>query len=77
MECEGFESDLGPWSVAGAPEGSPPGGGGLRRAEGPLFAAVTTEDSVLLGFGLERVASATERAAVLRRALEHLLRPGT
>ena len=63
--------------MTGPPEGSPPGGGSFRRAEGLLFSAVTTEDSVLLGFGVEQVASAAERAALVRRALDHLLPPGT
>ncbi len=76
-EREGFETGLGAWSVTGPPEGSPPGGATFRRAEGLLFSAVTTEDSVLLGFGVEQVASAAERAALVRRALDHLLSPAT
>jgi hypothetical protein len=77
VQEEGFESDLGPWSVTGPPQGSPPGGASFRRAEGLLFSAVTTEDTVLLGFGVEQIATAAERAAVVRRALDHLLPPRT
>ena len=76
-EREGFETGLGPWSVTGPPEGSPPGGAAFRRAEGVLSSAVTTPDSVLLGFGVEQLASAAERAEVLGRALDHLLPPAT
>ena len=69
---EGFETGLGAWSVLGPPSGSPPGGGDFQRAQGLLFSAVTTEDSVLFGFGIEQIESA-ERAAVLGKAMEHLL----
>jgi hypothetical protein len=74
-EREGFETGLGAWSLPGEPEGSPPGGGDFRRAQGLLFAAVSTEDTVLLGFGIEQIASASERAAVLGRAVRQLLSP--
>jgi hypothetical protein len=74
-ESEGFEAGLGAWSSAGQPEGSPPGGGDFRRAEALLFSAVTTEDTVLFGSGIEQIASPSERAEVLGRALRHLLSP--
>jgi hypothetical protein len=70
---EGFETGLGAWSVIGPPAGSPPAGGDFRRAPGLFFSAVTTEDSVLFGFGVEQIESPTERAAVLGKAMEHLL----
>jgi hypothetical protein len=72
-EQEGFEGGLGAWSVIGPPAGSPPSGGDFRRAQGLFFSAVTTEDSVLFGFGIEQIESAAERAAVLGEALKHLL----
>ncbi len=72
-EGEGFEAGLGAWSVRSAPSGSPSTSVGFVRTRGLLSGAVTTEDSVLLGFGLEQVASPTERAAVLQRAMQHLL----
>jgi hypothetical protein len=34
---------------------------------------VSTEDSVLLGFGVEQIESPAERAALLGKALKHLL----
>jgi hypothetical protein len=72
-EQEGFENGLGAWSIPGPPAGSPPAGGDFRRAQGLLFSAVSTEDSVLLGFGVEQIESAAERAAVLGKAMKHLL----
>ncbi len=65
-ETEGFETGLGAWSVPGPPSGSPSVGVDFVRSQALLAGAVTTEDSVLLGFGLEQIASATERAAVVR-----------
>lgn len=73
VESEGFETGLGPWAPLGPPPGSPPGGAAFARSQGLLAGAVTTEDSVLLGFGLEQIASPTERAAVVRKAMTHLL----
>ncbi|MEU2055723.1 M14 family metallopeptidase [Streptomyces bungoensis] len=73
-DTEGFESSLGPWSVAGPPAGSPPVRKDWART-GALFqtyAAVTTHDTVLLGFGLEQVPSAAGRAALLRKAYASL-----
>jgi hypothetical protein len=72
-EAEGFETGLGPWSVAGPPPGSPPGGGDFKRSQALLSPAVTTSDTVLFGFGVEQVGSAAERSAVLGRALRLLL----
>ena len=72
-ESEGFETGLGAWSIPGPPPGSPPAGGDFRRAQGLLFSAVSTEDSVLLGFGVEQIESPADRAAVLGKALKHLL----
>src|SRR5690606_36658223 len=71
---EGFETSLGPWTVAGPPAGSPAVPKDWART-GTLFrtyAAVTTEDTVLLGFGLEHLTSAADRAALMRKALAAL-----
>ncbi|SDS38755.1 Immune inhibitor A peptidase M6 [Friedmanniella luteola] len=72
-QAEGFEAGLGAWSVLGPPSGSPTVGVDFVRSEALLSGAVTTEDSVLLGFGLEQVESATERAAIVRTAMRHLV----
>ncbi|QTD97815.1 M14 family metallopeptidase [Streptomyces cyanogenus] len=73
-ETEGFESSLGAWKAAGPPAGSPAVLKDWTRT-GTLFqthGAVTTDDTVLLGFGLEQVPSAADRAALLRKAYDSL-----
>ncbi|WP_338777339.1 M14 family zinc carboxypeptidase [Streptomyces sp. DG1A-41] len=73
-ETEGFETSLGAWKVAGPPAGSPAVLKDWART-GALFqtyGAVTTDDTVLLGFGLEHVATAADRAALMRKALASL-----
>ncbi|MFE5794599.1 M14 family zinc carboxypeptidase [Streptomyces sp. NPDC056503] len=75
-EHEGFESSFGAWTVPGAPDGSPGNTTDWARSQA-LFhsvAAVTTRDTVLLGFGLEHVGSAAERRRLLDRALTALRR---
>ncbi len=68
VQTEGFETGLGAWAPLDPPPGSPTGGSAFERSDGLLASAVTTEDSVLLGFGLEQIATAGERADVVRRA---------
>lgn len=73
---EGFETSLGDWSAQGAPAGSPEVPGDWSRS-GELFrsyAAVTTRDTVLLGFGLEHLPAAADRAVLVGRALRTLNR---
>ncbi|MGW1891842.1 M14 family zinc carboxypeptidase [Streptomyces sp. NPDC002004] len=70
-DSEGFETSLGSWAAAPAPPGSPDIPGDWTRT-GELYrpyAAVTTHDSVLLGFGFEHVATAADRATLMGRAL--------
>ncbi|MFC8879408.1 M14 family metallopeptidase [Streptomyces ardesiacus] len=73
-QTEGFETSLGAWRAAGPPEGSPAVLKDWTRT-GTLFqtyAAVTTDDTVLLGFGLEHLAEPAARAALVRQALRAL-----
>lgn len=73
-ETEGFESSLGAWSVTGPPAGSPAVLKDWTRT-GTLFqtyGATTTDDTVLLGFGLEHVAAAADRKALIGKALDSL-----
>ncbi|MGA5361825.1 M14 family zinc carboxypeptidase [Streptomyces purpurascens] len=73
-ETEGFETSLGAWKTAGPPAGSPAVLKDWTRT-GALFqtfGAVTTDDTVLLGFGLEHVAAAADRTALMRKALASL-----
>ena len=72
-QAEGFESGLGAWSVPRPPAGSPPPDGSFARSQSLFSAGVTTDDTVLLGFGVEQLGSAAERAEVLGRAVHHLL----
>ncbi|MEU5250116.1 M14 family metallopeptidase [Streptomyces longwoodensis] len=75
-ETEGFETSLGAWRAAGPPPGSPAVLKDWTRT-GALFqtyGAVTTDDTVLLGFGLEHLRTAADRAALLKRALDALER---
>ncbi|MFD9004356.1 M14 family zinc carboxypeptidase [Streptomyces sp. NPDC059582] len=71
---EGFETSLGVWRVAGPPAGSPAVLKDWART-GVLFrtyGAVTTDDTVLLGFGLEHVTAAADRKALIGKALTAL-----
>ncbi|WP_399883761.1 M14 family zinc carboxypeptidase [Streptomyces sp. BBFR51] len=73
-QTEGFETSLGAWQVSGPPAGSPAVLKDWTRT-GTLFqtyGAVTTDDTVLLGFGLEHLTEPAARAALLRRALRAL-----
>ncbi|MFC5723008.1 M14 family zinc carboxypeptidase [Streptomyces gamaensis] len=69
---EGFETSLGAWSVPGPPAGSPGNRGDWSRSRelARSFAAIATERTVLLGFGLENVPSERARADLLRAALK-------
>ncbi|QES50701.1 zinc carboxypeptidase [Streptomyces venezuelae] len=74
--AEGFETSLGGWTAQGAPAGSPEVPGDWSRT-GELFksfAAVTTRDTVLLGFGLEHLPVAGDRAVLIGKALRSLHR---
>ncbi|MHC3468578.1 M14 family metallopeptidase [Streptomyces sp. 7R007] len=73
-QTEGFETSLGAWSVPGPPAGSPAVLKDWTRT-GTLFrtyGAVTTDRTVLLGFGLEHVTAAADRNALLKKALAAL-----
>lgn len=73
-ETEGFETALGAWQVSGPPAGSPAVLKDWART-GTLFqtyGAVTTDDTVLLGFGLEHLTEPAARAALVRQALRAL-----
>ncbi|HSJ46734.1 MAG TPA: M14 family zinc carboxypeptidase [Euzebyales bacterium] len=70
-----FEEDLGGWEVIGAPEGSAPNPGDWERV-GVLYevgAAVTTEDTILHGFGFEGIDAAEQREEVMRRSMRYLI----
>jgi len=68
VESEGFETGLGPWTIAAPPPGSSPGTGSFVRSPALFSPAIHTRDTVLLGFGVEQVASSAEQTSILRRA---------
>lgn len=73
VTAEGFETSLGAWTVPGAPPGSPGNVSDVRRSQVLVGSAISTKDSVLLGFGLEQIADPAERAALLGTAVKGLL----
>lgn len=72
-----FETDLGGWEILGPPEGSSGGTEGWVRSEAVVvtWAAITTPDTVLHGFGFEGITTEAERNEVMARTLDHLLGP--
>lgn len=73
-QSEGFESGLGAWTIPGPPAGSPAGTVGFKRAQALFSAGVITDDTVLLGFGVEQLGIAAERADVLGKSVKYLLK---
>jgi hypothetical protein len=72
--AEGFETSLGSWTPSGPPDGSPALRGNFSRSQDlfPSAGAVTTRDTVLLGFGLEHVPGAADRKQLIGKALSAL-----
>ena len=72
---DGFEGPTSEWSIADPPPGSAPDGGDWEIGEVllNLYSATSTEDSLLLGFGLEQLASDGDRSELLHQALAGLL----
>jgi hypothetical protein len=74
-----FENDGDPldgWVIGGAPDSAPnPNNFEVTTAAGfPEGAVVSTPASVYMGFGFEGISDAANRAAVMRRAVDYLLR---
>jgi hypothetical protein len=72
--ADGFEGATSTWAVGAAPAGSPPNGGAFVIA-GQLvnfFAGTSTDDTLLLGFGLEQVATPADRTKLVKQALTGL-----
>ncbi len=72
--ADGFEGTS-TWSVPGEPDGSPPNSSDWAFGEQLVnfYAGTSTEDTLLLGFGLEHLSTDAERADLVRRALGGLL----
>jgi hypothetical protein len=75
VTAEGFETGLGAWTTPGSPEGSPGNISDFRRSQVLVGSAISTPDTVLLGFGVEQVADPAERAGLLAAAVRGLLTP--
>jgi hypothetical protein len=76
-ETTDFESDLGGWTVTGPPPGSAPNANNFHRITGAGFpegAAVSTDRSVLMGYGVEGITGAQARKDVIGRTMQYLLR---
>ena len=74
-----FESGLGGWTVSGPAEGSAPNSNDWARSRAVFQegAGVMTRQTVYLGFGLEGLSTAGQRADLVRRTLAHLLQSGS
>jgi hypothetical protein len=78
-ESTSFETDMGGWSVIGAPPGHDPNAVDYTRvAVGDIpvsdaAAIVVREDTILVGFGLEQIAPVELRNEFIRRAMDYLL----
>ena len=75
VDADGFEGTTSAWTPGGPPAESPPNSGDWEIGEVLFesFAATSTEDSLLLGFGLEQLSTDQERADLVDRALTGLL----
>ncbi|MET8474765.1 M14 family zinc carboxypeptidase [Streptomyces sp. NPDC006422] len=73
-ETADFETSLGVWKVPGPPAGSPPAvkDWALAKDLFTTYGAISTPDTVLLGFGLEHVTSTADRNALIRKALRSI-----
>ncbi|MGH2970268.1 MAG: M14 family zinc carboxypeptidase [Solirubrobacteraceae bacterium] len=73
--ADGFEGATSTWTAGGPPDGSPPNSGNWQIG-GRLvnfYAATSTADTLLLGFGLEQLTTDAERRQLLGAALGGLL----
>ncbi len=73
--ADGFEGATSTWTIGGPPAGSPPNAGDWQISEQLVnfYAGTSTADTLLLGFGLEQLASDADRAELMGRALGGLL----
>ena len=74
-DADGFEGETSQWAPGEPPTSSPAGGAEWQIGANLIenVAATSTEDTLLLGFGLEQLASDAARATLLERALDDLI----
>ncbi len=75
LDADGFEDEPSSWTVTGPPPGSPPAAAVWEFGEEivKFFAGTATDDTLLLGFGLEQLATDQERTELLDQALAALI----
>ncbi len=75
LDADGFETEPSLWTIQGAPTGSPGNQGDFVRSTVlvEVAASVTTGDSVLLGYGIEQLATPAEQADFVGRIMAYLL----
>ncbi len=73
--ADGFEDATSSWTVGGPPDGSPPNQGNWKIGEKLVnpYGAVSTKDSLLVGFGLEQLSDDAARQDLIDRALTGLI----
>jgi len=73
--ADGFEEADSSWTPSEPPEGSPSGQDEWQIGEGLVnfYAATSTPDTLLLGFGLEQLADDADRVELVDAALDGLL----
>ena len=72
--ADGFEGQTSEWRPVPPPVGSPAGSARWVIGEKvDVFGGTSTEDTLLLGFGLEQLATDGERADIVERALDGLI----
>lgn len=74
-QADGFEGATSEWAPGTAPAGSPPPATTWQIGEVlvNMYASTSTDDTLLVGFGLEQMASDAERLDLVGRALGDLL----
>ncbi len=71
-----FEAGFDGWAVTGPPPGSGPNANNWTRTDSsgfPVGSAISTPDSLLMGFGFEGISTCASREVVMERILGHLL----
>jgi hypothetical protein len=72
--ADGFEGATSEWAPAARPAGSPATPGRwLITEQLDVFGGTSTEDTLLLGFGLEQLETPAQRADIVERALDGLI----
>ncbi len=76
-ETTSFETDLSGWTPTQPASSGENGNNFIRTTAAgfPEAAVLSTDDTLLMGFGFERIHDANVRREVMRRSMDYLLRP--